>query len=220
MAVRKPSRLLLLLAAASLSVFASAQRHGYSYALITKDGNSIMSNWSFNSGDPRFEKGGQERLYVKRSGKMYVITDSSTIAQLKKAVEPMQKIGLRQSAIGDKQSQIGEVQSRIGEKQSKLGEQMGKLGEQTGQLSEKYAHSNNDDEYEAKQQEIQSKMDALQRQMDALQREMEKPSKQQEELGRQQEALGRLQEKAGRQAEPKIQKIIDAAFAKGLASPA
>lgn len=221
MAILKPSRLLVFITALSVCAFASAQRQNYSYALVTRNGESMMSNWSFNSDDTHFQKAGPDRLYTKRDGKLYVIYDAATLAEMRKAVEPMQEIGRKQSALGEKQSRLGEIQSRIGEKQSKLGEQMGRLGEEMGKLSEKYAgHENQDNEYEARQQDLQSKMDVLQRQMDALQKEMEKPSRQQDALGRQQDALGRQQQRAQDIAEPKIERIIDAAFARGLAKPA
>lgn len=203
----------------ALSVAQDSHRK-YSYALVTKDGNSIVQNWSLSTHGDMLNKRGPDRIYVKKDGKTFVITDAGTIAQMKKAVDPMIKIGNKQSAIGEQQSKIGEEQSRIGEKQGKLGEQMGMLGEQMGKLSEQAARQDSDDEIQAKLDEIQKKMDVLQKQMNELGRQMDKPSKRQNELGRKQEELGRQQEKASAEAEKKIVKIIDGAFAKGLAKEA
>jgi hypothetical protein len=205
----------LALAAMSVTAFAAAigvqdSGHKYSYALTSKDGHSVMLDWDGTTGDPQFKKGGIDRLYVKKDGKIYLITDTATIAQVKQAFEPVMKIAKKQSAIGDRQSRIGGKQSKIGEQQSKLGEQMGELGSQMGELVGPGGS-------EAKREALQKKMDALQKQMDALGRQMDHPSKEQDALGKQQDELGRQQERAGAIAEKQVNQILDSAFAHGLA---
>jgi len=227
MALWKSSVLVLLAvsmaiagAAATMPVRVTQKDDQYSYALVGKDGNMTMNNWSMSTDDPLIKKGGPERLYVKKDGKVYIITDTHVLGDMKKAVAPMIAIGRKQSALGEQQSKIGEQQSAIGEKQSKLGEQMSEIGSQMSELAQKLAgNENSQDEYQAKQDDLQRKMEALQKQMDALNSKMDEPSKKQEALGKKQDALGREQDKASKIADKKIEKIIDSAFAKGLAKP-
>ena len=189
------------------------QRHQrkYSYALVTKNGNSTFENWDGND-QSISRKGGPDRLYVKKDGKLFIITDSSTIAQMKKAMEPMMKIAAKQSAVGDQQSKIGDEQTKIGDKQSKLGDEMSKIGEKMGEVG---SHQGSDGEM----QKLQDQMNVLQKQMDELNKQMSGPSQKQDELSRKQSELGRQQDKASAEAEKKIDHIIDDAFAHGLAKP-
>ena len=210
-----PLSALCLLAAGAFATHQDTAK--YSYAYVTKNGSMTVGNWDSSFNDLQKTKG-PDRLYVRKDGATYIITDSATLARTKKAIEPMVKLGEKQSALGEQQSKLGEAQSKLGEKQGKLGEEMGRLGEQLGALAEKQAgRENSSDQFEAKQQEIQNKMEALQKQMDVLNKQMSGPSSKQEELGRKQEALGKLQEKASAKAEKEITTIIDSAFAHNLA---
>ena len=227
MALSRISALLAATVVASLAVAATAtpsnrqdEHDKYSYALITKNGDNTMSNWNYNSSDTStnklFKAPGPDRLYVKKDGnaQIYVITDPASISAVKKAMEPVQKIGRQQGAIGAKQSVIGAKQSKIGSQQGELGSQMGEIGRQMGELA---THHNDDADYDKKSDALQQRMDALNKKMDVLNKQMEGPSKEQEKLGAVQDALGKKMDSALKIAEPKVEKIIDDAFAHGLA---
>jgi bla regulator protein blaR1 len=202
--------------AGAQSVTSYGQNQKYSYALTGKEGHSFVNNGDGKDFWSARQKGKADTLYVRKSGKTYTITDKATIAQMRKAIEPMVKIGKKQGEIGAQQSKIGEQQSKIGEKQGELGRQMGEVGSQMGELA---TRQYSDEDREAKQEQLQKKMEVLQNQMDKLNGLMDKPSRQQEELGKKQGELGKQQEKASVEAQGKIEKIIDEAFAKGLAKP-
>lgn len=203
------SKALILVATVGLLALGYAQSNRkYSYALVTNDGNTF-ENWDGSS--DQFPKGGPDRLYVKKDGQRYVITDPSTIANVKAAFGPVMKIAAKQTALGDKQSKLGDSQSKIGDQESKLGDEMSKIGDQMGDA----AQSGDD----AKQKDLQAKMDALQEKMNALEKQMDEPNAKQEALSKQQDALGKEQDKASAIAEKKVDAIIDQAFAHGLAKP-
>ena len=209
MALFKSRILLIGLALGALAVSFGQSTRKYSYALVTKNGKSIMENWDGSDDQSLFHKAGPDRFYVKKDGKLYVITDRASIAGVKKAMEPVMKIAAQQTAIGDQQTKIGNQQTKVGDKQAKLGEEMGKIGEQMG-------NQPSQDEMD----KLQARMNELQKQMDALSKEMDGPSKQQDALGRKQDALGKQQDKASAEAETKINRIIDDAFSRGLAKSA
>jgi len=204
----KSPAVLAALALTGAVLASGLQTHKYSYAFVTKDGKDVMENWDGGQDQSKMHAPGPDRIYVKKDGKLFVITDAASIAKFKKAMEPVLKIAAKQTALGEQQSKIGEAQSKIGEKQSKLGEEMGKIGEQMGQQPS-----------QDEMGKLQARMNALQKQMDQLNDQMSEPSKKQDELGRKQDALGKQQDKASAEAEIKIDSIIDDAFARGLAKP-
>jgi len=205
----------IAVASFSLTAWASAPRsqdHGqrkYSYALVTKNGKAMMENWEGDQNEAKIHQPGPDRLFVKKDGKLFVITDAASIAKFKKAMEPVLRIAAQQPAIGNQQTKIGDKQTQIGSKQSKLGEEMSKIGEQ---MSEQPSSD--------EMKKLQDRMQQLQAKMDELSKQMDEPSKRQEALGRQQDALGKQQEKASVEAESKITSILDDAFAAGLARTA
>src|SRR4051794_4155340 len=84
---KSASLLVAIAAAAALTAGAATpgrQQHSkqkYSYAFVTKEGSNTFQNWDGN--DSEFSrKGGPDRLYVKKDGKIYVITDTVALGQM------------------------------------------------------------------------------------------------------------------------------------------
>lgn len=217
MSVSKSKLIFLLVAAIGLGTTSPGSAlpqndHGkYSYALVTKDGNT-MENW--HGSDVHFKKGDVDRLYIQKEGKIYLITDRSSVAQVKAAMGPVMKIARQEEEIGDQQARLGDEQTKLGDKEGKLGDDMGTLGGQLGELG-----ANDSPDARSKTKAIEAKMKVLQEQMHELESQMNGPSEKQKALGQRQEELGRQEKKAEGEANRKIDGIIDSAFARRLAKP-
>ncbi|HVT10918.1 MAG TPA: hypothetical protein VHE55_01520 [Fimbriimonadaceae bacterium] len=179
----------------------------YDFFLVTKDGN--MSSWgNFDAADSKqLRESKEDALYVKRDGVRYVITDPSTISQAKTAIEPMQKLGRRQGELGREQGKLGSEQGKLGERQGEYGR---KIGELARKMSEEAGNGKQTDSFDKEVKAISEEMKKLGESQKAL-------GERQKALGEKQGALGRQQAAAAHEAETVITKLIDEAFAKGLA---
>ena len=174
----------------------------YSFALQRANGSSmVVGNWDSS----KLPKATSDQILVLKGGQMYRITDKLMLKQAAEIFAPMTKLGDEQSALGDRQSKLGDQQGRLGDKQSGLGDEMSKISEGLGESAD-----------DARKR-AEAKMAKLSKEMEALGKQQEALSHRQESLGREQEALGRKQEAAAKVAEAKVTKLIDSAFARGLA---
>lgn len=181
----------------------------YSFSLVTENGKGMNSWGDMNGADLQKlrEHTKEDTLFVKKDGQIYSITDRDSISQTKAAMEPMEKLGKEMGALGKEQGAIGKEQGALGKKQGELGRQMGELGRQMGEANRKGEST----------KEISAKMDALGEQMKALGKEMSAMGEKHRPLGAKMGELGKQMGEASREANAKIEKIIDSAFARGLA---
>ncbi len=186
----------------------SSESRKYNFALVTRDGN--VSNWgdmgSFNTDSLR-SRTKEDTLYVRKDGDLYAITDRATVDQAKADMEPMQKLGKQMGELGKQQGVIGKEQGKVGAKEGELGRKMGELGRQMG---EKVRNGESTKEIDAQMKELSAQMQALGKEMSAIGEKHKPLSSKMGELGHQMGA-------AAKEADAKITKLIDGAFARGLA---
>ena len=166
--------------------------------------------------------GGKARLWYAADGRMYLLEDSATLAQVDQLLQPMRELGKQQGALGEQQGALGERQGALGAQQGTLGAQQGELGLKVSQLAMRRAGAQSLSDAEEK--ELDRQLDALDEQMEALAQKQEALGEQQEVLGQQQEALGARQEalgeqqqEAGEQAQREIASLMQQAIADGRA---
>lgn len=196
---------LVTAASAQVSVQSNSREHRkYSFALRRTDGtNDVFGTWNSTfSGKPA-----EEQLLVVKAGKTFKITDRATIKQAEEILAPVNKLSHEQEILGNRQEKLGDEQEKLGDKQEAIGDQLSKLGE---------AMPETDD---ASRKGLEAKMSAMSSKMEELGKQQHDLGRRQEALGRQQDELGRKEEAAFKTAEPKLNRLFDAAFAKGLAKP-
>jgi hypothetical protein len=191
-----------------VSVTNGDTKRKYSFAVVGKDGS--MSCWgSWETDGFKDLKGKEDSIYVKQGHEMYRITDAGILIQAKKAIEPLTALGKQQGLLGREQGKLGTEQGKLGARQGEYGRQMGRL---TRDL-----HSTNRDRDSSK---FELKMKDLSAQMQALGKQQALLGERQKALGARQSELGKRQSEAAKDAEAKIVRLIDDAFARGLAKRA
>jgi hypothetical protein len=162
-----------------------------SFILLRSGDDSVMMRGSLSdlrkAGELR--SGGEPLLFVRRSGRSYVIRDAAVLRQAEAIVKPQAELGARQGELGARQGALGARQGELGSRQAALA-----LRHVSGKPSEDDART----------------QEALARQQEAL-------GRQQEALGAEQERLGRQQERLGREAEVKMRALVDDALRRGIA---
>lgn len=195
---------LTLVAAAEAAGAQHGGRHKYSFALQRANGSStVVGSW--DSSKP--PKASGDQILVVRDGRTYKITDKQIFKQALEIFAPMEKLGAEQGALGDRQGKLGGEQAGLGDKQAALGDELGRA-------SEGLSGSAGD-----AQKTLEARIEKVSKELKSLGKLQEALARRQEDLGREQEVLGKRQEEAARVAEGKFNKLLDAAFAKGLAKP-
>lgn len=134
----------------------------------------------------------QETLYVKTGGEFYRITDKGTIADVKKAFEPMNRVSKEMSDLGKQWEQAGK---RFSEDQRKR--------DREAEADEKENGDGWRTSYEAR--------------MKVFRQAMAKYQKEQSGYSQQMSALGRKMGEASRAAIRRLEEVLDRAFDKGFA---
>lgn len=178
----------------------------YSYAIVSHDGN--ISSWgNFDSSFFNELRGKKEdAIYVRKDGDLYVIADRGLFSQARSATQPMEELGRQQGELGREQGKLGADQGKLGAKQGEYGRQLGELGRTLAS-----------EERGGKSGDVTEKMKQVGEQMKALGRQQSALGEKQKALGARQSELGHKQGEAAREADAKITKLIDDAFARGLA---
>src|SRR5690349_9228316 len=194
------------------------QKRKYDYAIFFKDG-SLHCFGSWNSDDLRKLDGDskQERIFVRKDGKIYVITDRATYDQARKAVQPQMELGRQQGELGKKQGELGKKQGELGRRMGELGRKQGELGRDLGQTVREQLDEERKAAADRKMKQYQDGMKSLGDQMKGLGEKMRGLGAQQGELGKKQGELGRRQGEESRKADKVITELLDRAFEKGLA---
>jgi bla regulator protein BlaR1 len=167
----------------------------YNFALVTTDG-TVASWGNWDTFKELKDRAKQDTLYVKKGEDLYAITDRATVDAAKRALEPMQRLGKQQGELGRQQGELGREQGKLGKKQGEYGREMGKA---------------------ARDHEASEQLKELSKQMAALGKDQAELGKKQSALGSKQAELGKQQAEAGKEADAAITKLIDDAFAHGLA---
>lgn len=132
------------------------------------------------------------------------------------AERQMETLGQQQEKLGRRQEDLAQrMEDAEGDEASiaRLAREMEELAKQQDELGRQM------DEQAEVMDEESKRLEARQAPMDALAREMELASKPMEALSEQMEAQSRLIEKASARVEGKLQKLIDEAVARKLATP-
>lgn len=207
----------LLAQTSQKSHFSSSSSHSqtrkYNFSLVTKDNNNV-NMWGDMDGfssDTLREKAKEDTLFVKKDGDLYAITDKSTIAQTKAAFEPMEKLGKQMGELGRQQGEVGREYGKVGAKQGEIGRKMGEVGREMGEAAR-----------EGKSMApFREKMKQLQEEMKAAGSEIRAGlAEKQKAFGAKMGEFGRQMGAASKEADEKITKLIDDAFARGLAHKA
>jgi bla regulator protein blaR1 len=192
----------------STTLVNTGKERKYSFALVSRDGNiSCWGNWDTDKFRDLRDRSKEDTLYVKKGDEMYAITDAQTVNKSKTALKPMQELGREQGKLGELQGDLGREQGRFGEQQAALGKEISKLSRQLAET----ARSGEP------QKEIVEQINNLSERMKDLGKQQKALGERQKELGKRQSELGKKQCDAAVAAEEKITKLIDDAFARGLA---
>jgi len=155
----------LVLSLAIVPTFAKRYSHapvvkptGYDYELVTPDGSVTPDGLSSSEDDPKLQAHGHERLFVKRSGKMYEITDMSTVAAVRAVLVPLVKKV-------DCKTQLVMEHAMLLAKQDRLTKQQSAIIRQQARLSRT---SSNEAANQALADELSTKMDELETQIQEL----------------------------------------------------
>jgi hypothetical protein len=179
----------------------------YDFAIQTEDGKtSSWGNW--NSGDIQQYKSNGPGIYVRKDGAMYYIADRATLRQAEAANKPMQETGERMRAAGKDAGRKAKEDSKWAEKQKEIGRHMGEAGKAFGEENRGHAPSRESSE------KFQKRMKELGEQMKELSAHQYGPGS---EFQKTMHSLGEEMQTRAREANDRITKLIDDAFAKGLA---
>jgi bla regulator protein BlaR1 len=173
------------------------------------DGVSVVMSGSTDDIDrvKRLRQGGEAVLWVRQSGKEYVIRDAATLARVEALFEPMNELGEEQSKLGDRQSALGDRQSALGDQQAKLGDRQAEVAEKLANRAQGGKPT----------EDLQRQLEDLGRQQSELGRKQSELGSQQAALGEEQSKLGRRQEELAREAERQLKVMLNDAIARGIA---
>lgn len=150
---------------------------------------------------------GEELLWVRRDGRVWVVRDSNLLAEVHKLLDPQLAIGTRQGSAGAKQGGIAAQQVELGQRQVEVRRQKDALKAEI-----------------SKQTKSGQKVDELKVQLRSLEEKEKDLGRQQAELGQQQVALGQQQAQMGGEQGKNAEKsykelgtIVDRAIHQGLA---
>jgi beta-lactamase regulating signal transducer with metallopeptidase domain len=184
-------------------------RNGDAYVLIDGDDVTMAGHSDDIRTAQRLQQGNAPVIWVRKSGKQYVVRDAATVQQMKAAHAPVQALGEQQGKLGEQQGALGERQGELGSKQGELGEKMSEIA--TGQAA---AALRGDATRDAANDR---RMKALQDEQEALARQQEVLARQQEPLARQQEALARKQMAATDKMHRDVDRLLGEAIRSGKA---
>jgi hypothetical protein len=184
----RPISTCLKLALAGLALAAATQamsaRSDDGYALVRdgKSGISISGSATDSADLKRMRKQlGGEFLWFRDGGKGYVIQDAATLARVRAAWEPVERLGEQMNVYGQEMNRHGQAMNALGAEMSKAGQgmqpdqaklasiqrRMGEVGREMGEVGAAMARAD-----DAEQQRLQNRMIELQRDMNQLDREM------------------------------------------------
>lgn len=202
----------IMLATTSGSMVARVTPSGYFYS-TTDDAPSGFSWALVQPGDRGIssmsEGGDWKRLkrlhssvrvataWFRLDGREWTSTDAALIAELRRAIAPVEALGRRQGELGGRQGELGGEQGRLGAK-------LGELGGRLGALAVRSASRRDD-------AAVDRERDAIEREMESLQRQMEPLARRQEVLGRQQSVLGAEQQRVSARAKREVRALFERA---------
>jgi beta-lactamase regulating signal transducer with metallopeptidase domain len=134
---------------------------------------------------------------------------------MRAAAEQMEVLGNQQGALGERQAELGQQMMRADDAtREQLQRQMEVLEQQQHELAQQMQQQSKVLEAESKHLQLR------QAPMEALGHEMEAAGKPMEAIGKDMEVLGKQIEQAAAVADADIQRVIDEALDRGLATPA
>jgi bla regulator protein blaR1 len=170
-------------------------------------------------------------IWFRRDAKSYIIQDAGTVTEAALFFQAEQNLGRQQAALGKQQAALGKEQAALGRQMRavrvQVPEDLVSQLEAVEASIKKLGPTSNQQELGRLQGELgrlQGEIGRLQayggRQEGAVGKQMGTLGRQQGELGREQGRLGREQARLARQANREMRRLIDSAFARGLAKPA
>lgn len=185
---------------------------GNGFALFDHDTITMVgSNRDVESAE-QLRKNGEPLLWVRRGDKAYVIRDPALLARARTIYAPV-------IALGREQGRLGGKQGALGARQGSLGAEQGDLGSQQAELAQERVALIGQRDVAQRSAALQAREKALQAQQAELGKRQQELGLQQSALGKQQAALGKRQQAVSKQARSEMSRLIDTAFAKGLAQP-
>lgn len=188
------------------------------FVVLSPDGGShSFGQWDWDEVKALKEKTETDRIVVRQDGKLYEVTDRATLANALKLIQPIVELGRRQGELGKRQGELGKEQGALGRKQGELGKRQGELAREMEEAARQMRDPATRERAATRQAALRAEMSDLSERMQDLGRQQSELGRRQGELGQQQGELGRQQGAASRAANVGIDKLIDDAFAKGLA---
>lgn len=231
----------------SQSIDIDSHSDGHSFNLAISDGNGALVLLEGNGknhaspGSQYDEEIARARsktqgsfLWVHRNGKSYLITDPSTLAQIKALYGPQGELSREQRELGRMQGELGREQGEFAEQRALVKIPMPDISVQIAQLQkavDKLAAEKSQEITQESLSQLQSKLGELQgklaeTQAIAIQKQIGAEGslqanlgEKQAELGRKQAELGKAQQRIGEEASQKTWSMIDQAVRDGKAKP-
>jgi beta-lactamase regulating signal transducer with metallopeptidase domain len=204
---------------------------GPDYAVVS--GKSLFTSGSEGERDEVESLRAQVKgnfIWFRRNGKSYVIEDPATVKDAAELFEPEEELGKEQAALGKEQEALGKQQAAWGKQMTTVRVQVPSdllTQMEHVEMAIKQLGPNASQQQLAR---LQGELGRLQGELGRLQskaggqngtmgKRMGELGRRQGELGRQQGRLGREQARLARHANRQMGRLIDDAFAHGLAKP-
>jgi beta-lactamase regulating signal transducer with metallopeptidase domain len=204
---------------------------GPDYAVVS--GNSLFTSGSEGERDEVKSLRAKVKgnfIWFRRNGKSYVIEDPATVKEAAELFKPEEELGKEQAALGKQQEALGKQQAAWGKQMTAVRVQV--PSDLLTQMEHVEAAIKQLGANASQQQlaRLQGELGRLQGELGRLQsaaggqngivgERMGELGRRQGELGRQQGRLGREQARLARHANRQMRRLIDDAFAHGLAKP-
>jgi len=188
---------------------------GEPFVLVAGDASAVTNSSpaDVTRAQELYKATGQSVLWFRRSGRAYWIRDARALQQAQAIVAEQLVLGAEQARLGAQQAELGRKQAELGRKQAEFGQQQRELAVQQVEL----AHQPEIPTIVARQDEIGARQNEIGRQQDEIGKEQDELGRQADGLGKRQDEIGKQQDIMGKDQESRMQALITAALADGLA---
>lgn len=192
--------------------------------VLMRGGTSVMSGSGDDFADARrLQKQHGDLLWFRKGSRGYLVTDPAMLVRVDGIFGEAMRLGQAQGKLGKRQAQLGTEQAKLGSQQAAMGAEMAQGSGEEAQrvVSSAGNHTSNTDDTSRRQESEApaARQRRLSQEMGHLGERQAKLGTEQAKLGTEQAELGKQQAAASKRAERQLEKLIDAAIARGVAKP-
>jgi beta-lactamase regulating signal transducer with metallopeptidase domain len=199
--------------------------------IVMLGNDTISGSWnSYDNTKPEDlrAKYGSRFAWFRSRGRDYVITDSATLAEIEKAMEPQKEVNRQQSAVNAEQSRVNAMQSVVNGKQGDVNALQGEANRRQEIVNELQSSVQNGDK-QAAIQKLQKAIDDLRASkddvsQDAVNKRQSDVNREQSRVNAEQSKVNEMQSKVNRQQslvsdeyQRRIRAIFESAVSRGVA---